>query len=73
MLRFKISYQYDAASRLAQETQVAKDGSVRNRIVYSYDAAGPQAGYAVYDGDGKLLGRTTPRKEDARSTPHRKP
>jgi hypothetical protein len=64
-LRFKTLYQYDAAGRLAQETQVAKDGSVRNKIVYSYDAAGHQAGYAVYDGDGKLLGRTTPKKPDA--------
>ena len=58
-LRFKTRYQYDAAGRLAQETQLAKDDSVRNKIVYSYDAAGHPAGYAIYDGDGKLLGRTT--------------
>lgn len=72
-LRCKTLYQYDPAGRLAQETQFAMDDSVRHKIVYSYDASGHQAGYAVYDGDGKLLGRTTARKEDARSTPHRKP
>ena len=64
-LRFKTLYQYDPAGRLTQETQLAKDGSVRNKIVYSYDAEGHQAGYAIYDGDGKLLGRTTPKKADA--------
>ena len=64
-LRFKTLYQYDAAGHLAQETQLAKDGSARNKIVYSYDAEGHQTGYAVYDGNGKLLGRTTPKKAGA--------
>jgi hypothetical protein len=61
-LRFKTLYQYGAAGRLTQETQLAKDGSVRNKIVYNYDSAGNPAGYAVYDGDGKLLGQTNTKK-----------
>ncbi len=72
-LRFKTLYQYDPSGRLAQEMQLAKDDSVRHKIIYSYDGAGHQAGYAVYNGDGKLLGRTTAKKEDAPSTPHREP
>ncbi len=73
-LRFKTLYKYDAAGRLAEETQLAKDGSVRNKIVYNYDSAGHPAGYAIYDGDGKLLGRTTTKKPaenkaHARSSP----
>ena len=67
--RFKTRYRYDAAGRLAEETQMGKDDSVRNRIVYSYDAAGHSAGYAVYDGDGRLVGRTTAKKPGARSAP----
>ena len=58
-LRFKTLYKYNAAGRLAQETQLAKDDSVRNKIVYNYDSAGNPAGYAIYDGAGKLLGQTT--------------
>ena len=61
-LRFKTRYRYDAAGHLLEETQLAKDGTVRNRIVYSYDASGHSSGYAVYDGDGRLLGRTTAKK-----------
>ena len=61
-LRFKTLYKYDAAGRLAQETQLAKDDSVRNKIVYRYDSEGNPAGYAIYDGGGKLLGQTTTKK-----------
>lgn len=61
-LRFKTAYRYDAAGRLAEETHLGKDDVVHNRIVYSYDAVGRQTGYAVYDADGKLIGRTTPKK-----------
>ena len=64
-LRFLTHYQYNAAGRLVQETQLAKDNSVRSKIVYDYDAAGRPAGYAVYDADGKLLGRTTAKKPAA--------
>jgi hypothetical protein len=61
-LRFKTTYHYNAAGRLERETQLGKNDSVRNKIVYSYDAVGRQIGYAVYDGAGKLLGRTTTKK-----------
>ena len=64
--RFKTLYKYDATGRLAQETQRSKDDSIRRRIVYNYDASGNPAGYAVYDGNGKLLGRTIPKKPAAK-------
>jgi len=74
-LRFTTRYQYNSAGRLVQETQLAKDNSVRSKIVYDYDTAGRPAGYAVYDGDGKLLGRTSSKKPSAEAThtPGRKP
>ncbi|MEO5718406.1 MAG: hypothetical protein ABIR29_07520 [Chthoniobacterales bacterium] len=61
-LRFKTRYRYDPAGHLLEEMQLAKDDSVRNRIVYTYDASGHSAGYSVYDGDGRLFGRTTAKK-----------
>ena len=61
-LRLKTRYRYDAAGHLAEETQLEKNGSLQNRIVYSYNAAGYQTGYAVYDGEGRLIGRTTAKK-----------
>ena len=68
-LRFKTRYRYDAAGHLLEETQLGKDDSVQNRIVYSYDASGHSSGYAVYDGGGRLLGRTTAKKPAARGKP----
>ncbi len=68
-LRFKTRYRYDTAWHLLEETQLAKDDSAQNRIVYSYDASGHSAGYAVYDGDGRLLGRTTAKKPATRTKP----
>jgi hypothetical protein len=68
-LRFKTRYRYDAASHLAEETQLGKDDSVRNRIVYSYDSSGRSAGYTVYDGDGRLIGRTSAKTPGARTAP----
>ncbi|MDQ3413784.1 MAG: hypothetical protein M3480_02220, partial [Verrucomicrobiota bacterium] len=68
-LRFKTRYRYDTAGHLLEEAQLAKDDSVRNRIVFSYDATGHSAGYAIYDGDGRLLGRTTAKKPAARGKP----
>ncbi len=62
VLRLKTLYRYDSAGFLTEETQLARDGSARGKIVYSYDAGGHQSGYAIYDGDGKLLGRTTAKK-----------
>ena len=61
-LRFRTLYKYDAAGRLAEELQIAKNDSVLHKIVYSFDAEGHQNGYAIYDGAGKLLGRTTAKK-----------
>ena len=61
-LRFKTLYKYDAAGRLAEETQISKDDSVLHKIVYSFDAEGHQNGYAIYDGAGKLLGRTVSKR-----------
>jgi hypothetical protein len=73
-LRFKTLYKYNASGRLAQETQLAKDGTVRNKIVYNYDSAGNPAGYAIYDGDGKLLGQTTTKKPvESTARPGRSP
>lgn len=65
ILRFKTQYRYDSAGRLTDESQLSKEGAVQHRIVYSYDEAGHQTGYAIYDGDGHLLGRTTPRQPSA--------
>lgn len=60
--RFKTLYHYDGAGRLAEETQLAKDGTVLHKIVYSFDREGHPSGYAIYDGSGALLGRTTPKR-----------
>jgi hypothetical protein len=72
-LRFVTRYQYNSAGRLVQETQLTKDNSVRSKIVYDYDTAGHPAGYAIYDGDGKLLGRTTAKKPAQEAHPTRSP
>ena len=69
-LRFKTAYRYDNAGHLAEETHLGNDNVVHNKIVYSYDAVGHQTGYAIYDGAGKLIGRTTPKKP-AGSEPRR--
>lgn len=60
-LRFKSLYRYDQAGRLAEETQLDQDDNVLHKIVYTFDAGGHPTGYAVYDGSGTLLGRTTPK------------
>ncbi len=57
-LLFKSRYIYDSAGRLQEETQSAEDGTVLHKIVYSYDQNGKQTGYSIFDGSGKLLGRT---------------
>ena len=58
-LRFRTEYKYDPRGRLESETQLAPDGNVRHKLVYSYNDMGKQTGYTVYDGNGKLLGRST--------------
>lgn len=60
-LRFKTRYKYDAAGHLSEETQFAGNNEVQHKIVYSYDKEGKQTGYGIYDGAGKLLGKTTPK------------
>jgi hypothetical protein len=57
-LRFKSQYKYDNAGNLQEETQSGEDGALLHRIVYSYDPSGKQTGYSVFDGSGKLMGRT---------------
>lgn len=65
--RFKTIYRYNPAGQLAEETQLDKDDAVRHKIVYTFDAAGHPTGYAVYDGAGSLLGRTTPKTPAAKN------
>ena len=59
VLRFRSLYRYDSAGRLAEETQTGKDGAVLHKIIYQFDAEGHPKGYAVYDGEGNLLGQTS--------------
>ena len=61
-MRYKTAYKYDPSGRLKEETQLSTDGAIRHRIVYAFDAAGKPAGYAVYDGSGRLLGQTTDKR-----------
>lgn len=56
--RFILQNKYDSNNRLIEETHFAKDQSVIGKIVFRYDAAGHQVGYATYDGSGKLLSQT---------------
>jgi YD repeat-containing protein len=56
--RFNALYKYDANNHLSEETHLAKDGTVIGKIVFRYDDAGHQTGYAAYDGEGRLLGQT---------------
>ncbi len=58
-LRFETLYRYDDSGRLAEETQINEHDHVQHKIVYIFDNAGRPAGYAIYDGSGRLLGRTT--------------
>jgi hypothetical protein len=60
-LQFKTLYKYDDTGRLLHETRLTKDDAVTMRIVYAYDQAGRQAGYSVFDAEGRLLGKTTPK------------
>ncbi|MGI8891203.1 MAG: hypothetical protein ACR2G0_10535 [Chthoniobacterales bacterium] len=68
-LRFKTRYRYDDSGRLAEESQLTKDDSVENKIVYYYDALGQQAGYAVYDGQGRLLREVSHKTAPPHATP----
>ena len=58
--RFKALYnKYDAAGRLQEETHLGKDDAVLSKIVYSYNQAGKQTGYSIFDASGKLIGETS--------------
>jgi hypothetical protein len=70
--RFRSVYKYDAAGKLEEESQFGKDDRLRSRIVYAYDQAGKQSGYSIFDGTGKLLGRTSPGSEPSPSPKTRK-
>lgn len=69
--RFKTLYRYNTTGQLAEETQLDKDDAVRHRIVYSFDAEGHPTGYAIYDGTGALLGRTTPKAAPTQTRRHK--
>jgi len=45
---------------LQEETHLGKDDAVLSRIVYSYNQAGKQTGYSIFDASGKLIGKTSP-------------
>lgn len=57
--RFKSLYRYGSGNRIQEETQLSKEDIVLHKIVFSYDANGRQAGYSVFDANGKLLGQTS--------------
>lgn len=69
--RFKTLYRYNTAGELAEETQLDKDDAVRHKIVYAFDAEGHSTGYAIYDGTGALLGRTTPKSAPSATRRHK--
>ena len=69
-VRFKTLYKYDPGpGRLKEETQLTKEGAVRHKIVYAFDAAGKPAGYSVLDASGKLIGQTTQKAPAAAAQP----
>jgi len=57
--RFIALYKYDDNNHLSEETHLAKNETVVGKIIFRYDLAGHQIGYAAYDAAGKLLGQTT--------------
>lgn len=71
-LRFKTRYEYDTAGRLLHEVRLTNEDALMMKIVYAYDEAGRQAGYSVYDANGKLLGQTTPRGSAPAASPAKK-
>jgi hypothetical protein len=60
--RFLAQYKYDGNNHVTEEVRLDQNQNVVGRIVFQYDAAGHQTGYAVYDGAGKILGQTAPVK-----------
>jgi len=70
--RFNSRYKYDTAGRLEEETQTTDADAPLHKIVYSYDQNGKQIGYSIFDGSGKLLGRTTAPTPTASPKSHQK-
>ena len=70
--RFRSVYKYDAAGKLEEESQFGKDDRLMSKIVYAYDQTGKQSGYSIFDGTGKLLGRTSPGSAPSPSPKSRK-
>jgi len=71
-VRQTIRYQLDNAGRFSTGEVSGPDGRVLlHKIVYSYDSAGRQTGYSVFDGSGKLVSRTG--GSAARPSPSPKP
>jgi hypothetical protein len=70
--RFNSIYKYDGSGRLQEESHVGKDEALINRLVYSYDAAGKQTGYSVFDDSGKLIGKTSAPTPGPSAPPRRK-
>jgi hypothetical protein len=57
--QYKSIYKYDPANgRLAEEAKVTNKDALLLRLVFAYDGTGKQAGYSVYDANGKLVGQT---------------
>jgi hypothetical protein len=73
-LRSKTVYKYDKAGRILEQTQLGKDEAVLTKIAYSYDQqTGKQAGYSVFDGNGKLVNQTAEPKPASAPKPKSQP
>jgi hypothetical protein len=71
-LQSKTVYRYDKAGRVLEQTQLGKNEAIVTKIAYSYDPqTGKQAGYSVFDGNGKLLNQTA--QDAARPAPVPRP
>ncbi|MFL6542982.1 MAG: hypothetical protein ACJ8I9_07435 [Chthoniobacterales bacterium] len=53
-VRFVTRYKYDTAGRVGEESQSTPDGVLQHRIVHSYNTAGKETGYIVYDANGRI-------------------
>ena len=71
-LRSKTVYKYDKAGHVLEQTQLGKDEAILNKIAYVYDRqTGKQAGYSVFDGNGKLVNQSA--ENASRPAPAPKP
>src|SRR4051794_37800121 len=56
-VRFVTRYKYDNAGRIAEEKQSSSDADLQHRIVHSYNSAGKETGYIIYDANGRIQHR----------------